>query len=286
MSTKSITEEDMIQLYVKEGKTDKEIGQLRGLTREGVSYLRKQYGIPTRPRTSISESRLYELYVNQKLTDKQIAKLEGVSSDTVYVLRKKYGIQANKQGKMLTKEQLHQLYVVEGLSDNKIAELLGVMQGTVTNSRALYGIETRESITSQSIPYVVGVLNKLGFKVENLREQNTNSYYDLLLNDSIRIDIRTKESIYDEKFMFDLRDKQGANYNDSSIRLQLSGNRTKRNIHITCDYLICVGFMNNKPKCWVIPSKDLKPDLQAIGIRPLANKSKYHKYEEAWDLLK
>lgn len=127
----------------------------------------------------------------------------------------------------------------------------------------------------------------MGFHVVNIRGVDYASFYDLLLNNRLRIDIKATEYVTkDGFFKFKLLDKDESNYIGSNSRLIVDSGRTKRNLHDTCDFVICVGYYNNKPYTWVIPSKDLRKDLQGITINPNLENSRYLRYSEAWHLLR
>ncbi|MGF2716737.1 helix-turn-helix domain-containing protein [Bacillus cereus] len=283
---RAFTEEELKQLYLVEGKTDEQIAKSRGITAVAVAYLRKVYGIEAIERAIVSEETLLDLYVKQKMTDKEIAKRFGCSERTVSGLRKRFGIQANRKRCSLTKEQVYNLYVEKGLSDNQIADLFNTYSAVISRLRERYGIQTRKVITDQSLPYVYNILMQMGFKVENMRQHTHMSFFDFLLNGRIRIDVRTSTTFYNNNLNFKLLDRDKSDYEVSDIRLKMDSGRTKRNIRNTCDYVICVGYIKEKPHCWVIPSRDLKEDLQGITIRPYSERSKYNFYAEAWHLIK
>ncbi|AFQ29915.1 hypothetical protein P4493_05300 [Bacillus thuringiensis] len=283
---RAFTEEELKQLYIKEGKTDEQIAKLRGITAGAVTHLRKVYGIEAIERAVVPKEILIDLYVKQKMTDKEIAEQYNCAEKTVCSLRKRFGIQANRKRCSLSKEQVYNLYVEKGLSDNQIANLYGTYSATISSLRERYGIQTKEVITDHSLPYVYNILVQLGFQVENMRQHTHMLFYDFLLNGRIRIDVRTSTTFYNNSLNFKLLDKDNSGYTESDVRLRVDSGRTKRNIRNTCDFVICVGYIKGKPHCWVIPSRDLKEDLQGITIRPYSNRSKYNFYAEAWSLIK
>ncbi|MGF2716785.1 hypothetical protein ACQUY5_32055, partial [Bacillus cereus] len=290
---KAFTKVELEELYINRGMTDEEIGKLRNVAYPVVSRLRKEYGIktlnrivPIEQRMIATQEEMEKLYLARKLSDAQISEMLGCSIHTVQLMRKHYGIETRQREYILTKEQLHHLYVVKGLSDGEIADEVDVTRSYISTLRNIYGIETRESLESHAVPYVEKVLEDKGYQVVNVREQNYKSFYDLLINDGIRIDVRATTYFKEDSLRFKFLDKDESDYSNSESRLTVDSGRTKRKLHETCDILVLVGYIENKPNCWVIPVKDLKPNLQGIGIRPYSVKSKYSIYEEAWHLIK
>lgn len=290
---KLFTKEELVELYVNRGMTDEEIGKLKDVGYYIIGNLRKEYGIKTLNRVVPIEKRMVatreemeSLYLARKLSDAQISEMLGCSIHTVQLMRKHYGIETRQREYILTKEQLHHLYVVKGLSDAEIADQIGVVQSHVSIMRRKYGIETRGTIDAHAVPYVAKLLESKGYRVVNVRESDHASFYDLLVNDTVRVDVRATAYMQEDTLRFKFLDKDASDYTGSDTRLLVESGRTKRKLHETCDILVLVGYIENKPHCWVIPVKDLKPNLQGIGIRPYSVRSKYSIYEEAWKLIK
>ncbi|MED3013804.1 hypothetical protein P4359_33010, partial [Bacillus thuringiensis] len=293
-----IPKEELYELYVMNGLTDIQIAKLKNVGDTTIFRLRNEYGIESSHRSYLTQEQLYQLYVVDGLYDEEIAKLTGYHKDSISKWRRDYGIKAHsrkgtkkkgtKRRSIIVKEQLYRLYTIDGLTDKQIAEQIGITSSHVSYLRKSRGIETRPTIVAKSIPYVESVLTKLGFQVTNIREIKYNATHDLLLNDKIRIDVRTTESLQrnNTELKFKLLDSDDSNLKTSDIRFRVSSGRTKRDLHLTCEYIICVGYLNEKPHCWVIPSKDLRKDLQGISISPYAENSKYEIYAEAWNLIK
>jgi hypothetical protein len=106
--------------------------------------------------------------------------------------------------------------------------------------------------------YATEWLENLGYKVDKMSQ---NYPFDLLINDNIKIDIKTS-NLY--------KGSKGSYY---------TFNLEKR--YATCDIYICVCVENNNiKKTLIIPSKDLRLTQLSIG-----KKSIYDKYIDRYDYI-
>lgn len=84
-------------LYINNGMTAQEIGDILGVAKSTILSRMRRYGIPKRSsndqrKTEISKEKLIELYINQGMTSKKISILYGVSEETIRRKLVSYGI--------------------------------------------------------------------------------------------------------------------------------------------------------------------------------------------------
>lgn len=172
------------------------------------------------------------------------------------------------------------------MSDQGIASLYGVTRTSISYHRRKWGIVGKTSISEKAIQDVQNELERLGFTVENKKKEDKHHIFDILVENTIRLDVRSTETLQEDTFRFKLVDSDNSCLEESINRLQLKNGRTKKILRNTCDFVILVGYLDGVPNFWVIPSQDLKDDLIGISIRPYSEISKYLEYADAWGRLR
>lgn len=186
--------------------------------------------------------------------------------------------------KTLTKSLLKRLYVDLEKSDNEIASFLGLDRTTIVRARERFGIKTRLSVGRKGEMVALRKLEKLGFHALDMNKIDKLSEFDILVNDNLRIEVKSACE-YKGRFYYVLSEKPEAGHVVSDKRIRLSNGRTRKLYSKTCDFLLLVGFPKDKePLFWIIPSKDIPDDLQALSIST-SKKGKYAQYFNRFDLL-
>lgn len=185
----------------------------------------------------------------------------------------------------ITEEILIELYSKRGLTDKKIADIYNVDRTSVAHLRKKYNIPSNINI-ELSIEKVIYKLAEFGFDIDNQNEIDKTSHFDLLLDQSIKIEVMSAGAIFDNTFRFPLTSKKENGHVESSNRIKLSNNRSRKLYRNTCDYIVCYGFYNNCDLYWIIPSNDINDTLQTISLPIDSSNSKYNRYKNAWDLIK
>lgn len=166
---------------------------------------------------------------------------------------------------LITEEKLKELYSKRGLTDREISEILNVDRTCIVHLRKKYNIPTKHKTIELSVEKVIHKLTELGFTIENKNKVDKTSIYDLLLDGKIRIEIMSATVSYDNTFRYPLTDKADNNHVESSYRIKLSNNRSRKLYRNTCDYIICYGVHNSIDYYWIIPSNEISDTLQTIG---------------------
>lgn len=140
---------------------------------------------------------------------------------------------------------------------NKIAKTGGYRKWAHKLNLSMKDSESRTGIENEfNLKYH---LEKMGYKVDKMP---TNHPYDLLINNSIKVDVKASKSY-----------NNGNNYS-----FKIGG----KNYH-TCDIFICIGLDDNdKPTRYYIVPSNLVPKLTQIVV---SVNGKYKKYEDKWDYI-
>lgn len=184
----------------------------------------------------------------------------------------------------LTKQLLTHLYTKRGLSDMEIASFIGVDRTAISHLRKGFDIPTRKSLGEIGEEYIEKKLKSFGCEVKNMNDVDKTSIFDLLVNNQIRIEVKTASEI-NGIYRFTLTNKEECNHVESNHRIRLPSGRTRKLYRKTCDYIICVCIKDKMVYPYIIPSRDITDSLQTILITP-KRESKYHSYFKNWKQIK
>src|SRR5699024_9453039 len=180
---------------------------------------------------------------------------------------------------------LENLYIDLGKSDREIASFLNLDRTAIVHARRKFGIKARKSVGRKGELVAIEALSNLGIKVKDLNEVDRLSEYDLLLNDEIRIEVKSSNINYKGNYHFTLSDSEKNGCVESDTRIRLNNGKTKKIYEKTCDFIVLVGLdKGENHKFWIVPSDELPLDLQAMSIS-LTGNSKYAKYFNKWELI-
>lgn len=125
------TREWVVQKYIVEGLSSKQICKLTGYSRGGFSTLLESYGIPAKgrslPKLEISREELYQLHVVEGLTAVRIARRYDCHNSAISRLITQYDLDPGRPlvnipvEPPLTRDELWKLYWVDQLSIEEIA---------------------------------------------------------------------------------------------------------------------------------------------------------------------
>lgn len=187
---------------------------------------------------------------------------------------------------VITKDKLFELYKINKLTDKEIAKMYNVDRTYIVHLRKRYKIEPNNLLMMKSLEAVIQQLEHRGVAVKNLKEKDKTSTYDLLVNDKVRIEVMASSKLVcNSHFKFSFTYREELNPKESSYRIQLNNKRFRKLFRKTCDFIVFCGFNGENTLFWVIPSNELKDDLQCLSLRPYSKTSKYNKYLDAWDLI-
>jgi hypothetical protein len=184
----------------------------------------------------------------------------------------------------ITKKLLKHLYHKRGLSDLEIANFIGVDRTNVVHLRRAYEIAARKGIGEIGENYVEGKLKRDGHVVRNMNNDDKTALFDLLVDDLIRIEVKTSNDI-NGRFHFTLTNKPECEHVESDHRIILSNGRSKKLYRKTCDYIVCLGVKGKRVYPYVIPSSVIPDRLQNIVINP-SRSHKYSEYFQKWKQIK
>lgn len=181
----------------------------------------------------------------------------------------------------LSKNALLHLSTRMNRTDMQISEFYGIDRTYISHIRADYGIPNKMTLGRRGELEVIKVLEEKGFHVTDMNLHDSQASYDVLVNGSIRLDVKSatfKETA--KRFTFALSEKKELGCKTGENRIRLKSGRTKKIFANTCDYLVFVGFKNNIPSFYIVPSVDLDETKGVLNINP--DGSEFQKYKNRW----
>lgn len=189
----------------------------------------------------------------------------------------------------ISEDELIELYVNQGLSDREIAEIKGISRSYVGRLRKDYGIRTTAHayVTGRiGEIYVLEELRERGFDAADMNLINSKYIYDILVDDNVRLEVKTARMTTGGAFKWQFANKRGLNLQVSELRGLTKTGRTIKHYHITCDFIVLVALDLEKAFTYIIPSghPSIK-GMQTISITNMKS-SKFETYRENWDILR
>lgn len=189
----------------------------------------------------------------------------------------------------ISKDELTNLYIAQGLSDKEIADIKGISRSYVCRLRNGYAIRTTaHAFVTGRIGelYVLGELKERGFDATDMNLIDSKYIYDVLVDNSVRLEVKTARMTTDGAFKWQFANKGGLNLKVSEIRGLTNTGRTIKHYHKTCDFIVLVALDIDKAFTYIIPSDNPNiKGMQTISITSMEN-SKFEAYRENWDILR
>ena len=151
----SIDRTTLEQLYVTEGKSEKEIGAIMNRDPRTVLRLLRDHNMPLRKRLThrdrISPETLRRMYVTDHRSITSIYREFECTAQAISGLLSEYGIEKrnSRLDRILTKEFLTEMYVSKAMSAKKIAKRVGCGASAVYGRIRLHGIPTRKDHSAE-----------------------------------------------------------------------------------------------------------------------------------------
>lgn len=171
-----------------------------------------------------------------------------------------------------------------GMSDKNIADLFKVTRSTISHYRRNHGIFKPNTLGRKGELAALRRLNKLGFRARDMNEIEKSYPYDILVNQKIRIEVKTSTLNNGNTYLFTLTDKQTNGNIESENRITLSSGRTRKLYDQTADYFVLVGVDDDGLDFWVIPTDEI--DRNEVNIICSIKSNKYADYKNNFDSLK
>lgn len=175
------------------------------------------------------------------------------------------------------------LFYELGKTDKEIAGIFKVTRSTITQYRKYHGIKTPITTGRKGELKAIFKLTDLGFDVVDMNDESKLAEYDLLINDEIRIEVKTSKLTKDKRFNFALSERPENGNIASKNRRILECGRTKKIYRNTADYFIFVGLEGEKASFWIIPTNEV--DENKSGISFSKNSRRYAKYKNEFDII-
>ncbi|UXU77322.1 hypothetical protein MUA27_10630 [Mammaliicoccus sciuri] len=155
--------------------------------------------------------------------------------------------------------------VERGWTDRQIAEFYNIGRTAVVHFRKKYGIKRKLSTGRLGELIAIKKLQEVGYKVEDMNLKNKTASYDLLVNDDIRVEVKSA-SLSDERntYQFILTNPPISNCIESNIRTVLNNGRSLKHYEKTCDIMMFVGITENL--IWILPSKVMESRIGTVTL--------------------
>lgn len=155
--------------------------------------------------------------------------------------------------------------VERGWTDRQIAEFYNIGRTAVVHFRKKYGIKRKLSTGRLGELIAIKKLQEVGYKVEDMNLKNKTASYDLLVNDDIRVEVKSA-SLSDERntYQFILTNPPRSNCIESSIRTVLNNGRSLKHYEKTCDIMMFVGI--TEKLIWILPSKVMESRIGTVTL--------------------
>lgn len=189
--------------------------------------------------------------------------------------------------KLVDPRKVRHLYENLGKTDAEIAEILNCHRTAIVHARKQYNIQTRKSIGTIGEEMAEKELRSRGYHVINMNEKDKTYPYDLLVNGTCRVEVKSSAVHKDGSFYFSLTDKPECQKKESDTCIRLKNNRTRKMYRKTCDVMVLVGIEENGDcHFFILYPSEIPDDLQGIRtpLNPFAD-SKYNLCRERWDLF-
>jgi len=155
--------------------------------------------------------------------------------------------------------------VERGWTDRQIAEFYNIGRTAVVHFRKKYGIKRKLSTGRLGELIAIKKLQEVGYKVEDMNLKNKTASYDLLVNDDIRVEVKSA-SLSDERntYQFILTNPPRSNCIESNIRTVLNNGRSLKHYEKTCDIMMFVGI--TEKLIWILPSKVMESRIGTVTL--------------------
>lgn len=155
--------------------------------------------------------------------------------------------------------------VERGWTDRQIAEFYNIGRTAVVHFRKKYGIKRKLSTGRLGELIAIKKLQEVGYKVEDMNLKNKTASYDLLVNDYIRVEVKSA-SLSDERntYQFILTNPPRSNCIESNIRTVLNNGRSLKHYEKTCDIMMFVGI--TEKLIWILPSKVMESRIGTVTL--------------------
>lgn len=186
----------------------------------------------------------------------------------------------------LNEAALRRLYTDLGKTDKEIAYFFGCDRTAVVHMRKKYGITSRKSVGEIGEEMVLKELRSRGHIVKDMNEVDKLSPFDILLDGSVRIEVKSSSLREGYYFYFSLSEQEKNNNVVSENRIQLKSKRTRKRYEKTCDLMILVGIFEGDCHFFLLNPEVVKSNSCGIKV-PLDpfSKSKWNKHREKWEVL-
>ncbi|PTK22492.1 hypothetical protein [Staphylococcus hominis] len=153
-----------------------------------------------------------------------------------------------------------------GKSDKEIGDFLGVHRSNITHYRKNNNIPKPTTVGRRGELAAISRLRKLGFEVEDLNLIDKSSRYDLLVNETLKIEVKSSKRAKDGRFRFSFANKRENQCKTSESVMRLKNGRTVKNYQKFADYFIFVGIDDDVYHFWIMPTNLIGVGQQILTL--------------------
>lgn len=153
-----------------------------------------------------------------------------------------------------------------GKSDKEIGDFLGVHRSNITHYRKNNNIPKPTTVGRRGELAAISRLRKLGFEVEDLNLIDKSSRYDLLVNETLKIEVKSSKRAKDGRFRFNFANKRENQCKTSESVMRLKNGRTVKNYQKFADYFIFVGIDDDVYHFWIMPTNLIGVGQQILTL--------------------
>lgn len=165
--------------------------------------------------------------------------------------------------------------VKRGWSDRQIAEFYNVDRTTVIYFRRKFRIKREITTGRKGELAAIKMLEDRGFEVKDMNLVDKTAPYDLLINDEIRVEVKTASLLGENKcYKFLLTNPPSSKCIESETRTILKSGRTLKHYDKTCDIMMFVGI--TEELVWIMPSKVMESRIGTVSLN--TRRSRYAGY--------
>lgn len=188
--------------------------------------------------------------------------------------------------RIIDEQTIFQEYVIHGKSDREIAQEYGCHKTTVAKNRQQFGITTRLTTGEIGERLVHMELLRLGFTVVDMNRTESKTYpFDLLVNQRIRVDVKSAKANQDGYWRFALTVKKECGHSlETGNFVLLDNGRIRKVFEKTSDFLVFCAI-GESINFYVLPPTEIPIKQNTVAISS-DHCGKWSYWQDRWDLLK
>ena len=160
-------------------------------------------------------------------------------------------------------------------TDQQIADFFNVTRTHIVHFRKANGIKREATTGRKGELLAIEKLKGKGYQVKDMNLIDKTVPYDLLVNDELRIEVKTASLLgKDKSYRFLLTNPPRSRCVESETRTILKSGRSLKHYEKTCDIMMFVGI--TEELVWIMPSKVMESRIGTVTLN--TRRSRYIDY--------